>query len=140
LLTLKTSFLRYAKERDLFAYHHYVEEVERLYGVLNTRLDGRDFLVGDKYSFADMVAFVAVDVGPVAGIDRSRFPNVYRWWKSIGSRPAVQAGSSVPFALPLIGQAYLQRLKDEPQFKKEEDEILDFVKKAKQQYGAGAHT
>jgi glutathione S-transferase len=49
-------FLRYAKEKIAYPVQRYVGETERLYGVLNARLEGRDWVAGEgrgKYSIAD---------------------------------------------------------------------------------------
>ncbi len=35
----------------------YVKETNRLYGVLNRRLEGRDFIDDEGYSIADMAAY-----------------------------------------------------------------------------------
>ena len=110
-------------------------EVERLYGVLDTRLADREYLVGEQYSIADIANFAIVDVGPTAGVDPSQFPNLERWWSKIAGRPAVQKGSIVPFPLPLLGAAYRQRLEDEPEFKEKEEELFERVDAAKKQYG-----
>ena len=129
------SFLRFAEEHVPFAVQHFVGEVERLYGILDARLADSEYLVGNRFSIADIANFAVVDVGPTAGVDRSQFPNLYRWWKAIASRPAVQRGSSVPFPNPFLGAAYLDRFNDELGFKEKEDELFLNIKKAKEQYG-----
>lgn len=50
-------FYRLAKERIAYPTQRYVGETERLYGVLDIRLKGREYLVGDKYSIADIANF-----------------------------------------------------------------------------------
>lgn len=48
-------FYRYAPEKIPYGIDRYINETKRLYGVLDQRLQGRDFLVGDgkgKYSIA----------------------------------------------------------------------------------------
>lgn len=48
-------FYRYAPEKIPYGIDRYINETKRLYGVLDRRLQGRDFLVGDgkgKYSVA----------------------------------------------------------------------------------------
>ena len=129
------SFNRFAAERDAYAIQHFVGEVERLYGVLDTFLKDREYLVCGKFSIADIANFAVVDVGPAVGVDRTQFPNLHRWWKNIASRPAVQRGSVVPFANPLLGATYMRRLVDEPEFKKEEDKLFGDIHRAKEQYG-----
>jgi GSH-dependent disulfide-bond oxidoreductase len=46
-------FSRYAPQKIPYAIDRYVKETNRLYGVLNRRLSGREFIAGD-YSIADM--------------------------------------------------------------------------------------
>lgn len=110
-------------------------EVERLYGVLDAYLQDKEYIVGGQYSIADMANFAMVDLAPTVGIDRARFLNLSRWHSNIGSRPAVQKGSSVPFLNPLLGAGYARRLVDEPGFKEREDELVQLIEKAKAQYG-----
>ena len=49
-------FRNYAPEKIPYAIDRYVNETNRLYGVLERRLAGRDFLA-DDYSIADMAAY-----------------------------------------------------------------------------------
>lgn len=51
-------FSRYAPERIEYPTKRYVNESKRLYEVLDTHLQGRQWIVGDKYSLADIKAFV----------------------------------------------------------------------------------
>src|SRR5690625_7629416 len=46
----------YAPEPIPYAIDRYTRETSRLYGVLNKRLEGRDFIV-DDYSIADMACY-----------------------------------------------------------------------------------
>jgi glutathione S-transferase len=72
----------------------YNNEVGRLIGVLERRLDGRDFVAGD-YSIADMAAFPWIKLAAVFGQDMSAFPRVSAWIDRITARPAVQRGLAV---------------------------------------------
>ena len=49
-------FVNYAPEPIPYALERYKNEYDRLLGVMNTRLDDREFLAG-SYSIADMAAF-----------------------------------------------------------------------------------
>lgn len=128
------SFNRFASEHDPFAIQHFVGELERLYGVLDAWLADHEYLVGNRYSIADIAVFAVVDVGPAAGIKRGQFPNLERWWSNISSRPAVQKGSTVPFPNPMLGATYQHRLSEDPEFKRQEDELFQAVKDAKERY------
>lgn len=78
----------YAKER-------YSTEAARLYGVLDKRLEGRDYIV-DDYSIADMACWPWVSRHEWQDIDLKQYPNVRRWYQEIARRDAVQRGYDVP--------------------------------------------
>jgi GST-like protein len=78
----------------------YVAESRRLLGVLETRLEGRDWLVGD-YSIADVAALGWVrnligfyEAGEIVGF--ADFPRVAAWLERGLARPAVQRGLNIP--------------------------------------------
>jgi glutathione S-transferase len=125
-------------ERIPYPTQRYVGEAERLYGILDTQLTSRDYLVGPgkgKYSIADIANFSWVNVAYFAGVDLSRFPNVEKWWKRINDRPAVQKGTAIPTGPSKIANAaYQERLKSEPEFKENEDRLKELGDKAKEQY------
>lgn len=79
-------FTRYAPERIDYAVNRYVNETNRLYGVLDRRLAGRDFIAGD-YSIADMACYPWV-LPEAQGQDEDDFPNLKRWRAAIKARPA----------------------------------------------------
>ena len=72
----------------------YTNETHRLYGVLDRRLEGRDYVAGD-YSIADMAIWPWVVPYKLQGIDLGEFQNVRRWFDQVGERPAVKAGMKV---------------------------------------------
>ena len=75
------------------------KEAKRLYGVLNRRLEGRDFMAGagrGTYSIADMATWPWASRFEWQAIDMNEFPNVKRWYKAIAARPAVQRAFKVP--------------------------------------------
>ena len=80
-------FSLYAPEKLPYAIERYVKETSRLYGVLNKRLAGRDFIVGKQYTIADMAAYPWV-IPERQGQDMDDFPNLKRWHAAIRSRPA----------------------------------------------------
>lgn len=81
-------FSVYAPERIPYATERYVKETNRLYGVLNRRLEGRPFILGDDYSVADMAAYPWVVPWKTQQQDLEAFPNVERWLAAIAERPA----------------------------------------------------
>ncbi|MDE0705640.1 MAG: glutathione S-transferase N-terminal domain-containing protein [Rhodospirillaceae bacterium] len=89
-------FLRAAKEKVPYGIERYGTEARRLYGVLDRRLDGRDHLAGDGYSIADIATWPWVLRHEWQEIDLADYPNVKRWFDTVGSRPAVQRGIQIP--------------------------------------------
>ncbi|MFT6659295.1 glutathione S-transferase N-terminal domain-containing protein [Maritalea sp.] len=87
-------FSKYAPEKLPYAIKRYVDETHRLYGVLDRRLEGRDYVAGD-YSIADM-SIIGWSLGYEGqGINIDEFPNVKAWQKRLLDRPAVIAGLAV---------------------------------------------
>jgi len=80
----------YAPEKIPYALERYTKEAERLLGVLDKRLDGRAFIVGDEYTIADMASYPWINPYSKAPIDLAPYPNVQRWHESIKMRPATQ--------------------------------------------------
>jgi len=82
-------FRRAAPEQVPYASKRYVDETGRLYGVLDRRLEGRDFIAGD-YSIADMACYPWIANHEWHDQKLADFPNVKRWLESIQARPAVK--------------------------------------------------
>lgn len=89
-------FLRFAPDVIPYAIERYSKEAGRIYGVLETRLAGREWLAGDDYSIADIATWPWIARHEWQGIDLARFPAVKRWFDAIAARPAVQRGRKVP--------------------------------------------
>ena len=82
-------FKNYAVDKLQYAIDRYVNEVNRLYGVLNTRLADREFVAGG-YSIADMASYPWVVPWERQGQNIDDFPHVKRWLETIKARPATQ--------------------------------------------------
>jgi GST-like protein len=80
-------FRVYAPEQLPYAIERYVNETNRLYGVMNHRLADRDYLAG-AYSIADMAAYPWVVPYERQGQNLDDFPHLKRWFQAIGARPA----------------------------------------------------
>lgn len=78
-----------------YAEQRYSAEAHRLYGVLDKRLEGRDYIV-DDYSIADMACWPWISRFEWQTVNLDDFPNVKAWYQRIAARPAVQAGYDVP--------------------------------------------
>jgi GST-like protein len=79
----------------------YRKESRRLIGVLDNRLEGRDWIMGDDYTIADvsMLGWVRNLIGfyearDLVGFDD--FPTVAAWLERGLARPAVQRGLAIP--------------------------------------------
>ena len=87
-------FRNYAPEKIQYGIDRYTNEVNRLYGVLNTRLKGREYVAG-AYSIADMAIYPWVRPYKNQGQDIADFPNVEAWYQRMYARPAVAKGVKV---------------------------------------------
>ena len=88
-------FLRFNPGKAPYAETRYGTEAARLYGVLDKRLEDREWLA-DEYSIADMATWPWISRYEWQGIDWNDFPNLKRWYQTIAARPAVQRGYDVP--------------------------------------------
>lgn len=84
-------FRHYAPEKLPYAITRYENEAHRLYGVLDKRLAGRDFVAGD-YSIADMAIIGWMRSPDRHAIDIDEFSNVKVWRERLLARPAVERG------------------------------------------------
>lgn len=86
------------------AVDRYINEIRRVSGVLNGVLQGREYLVDDKCSYADLVFVSWFEVVPWAAGDRvdleKEFPNVHAWLSRLKSRPSVITGLGVKSEAP----------------------------------------
>ncbi len=86
-------FQHAAPEKLAYAVNRYRREVERHYEVLDAHLKGREFIVGNDYSIADISAWGWLDRAPLVlpgdKAPLATFPNLDRWFRTIDARPAV---------------------------------------------------
>lgn len=86
-------FQHAAPEKVPYAINRYRREAERHYQVLEDHLQGRDYIVGDSYTIADISAWgwvnMAARVLPGDDDSLAAYPNIRRWFDSVSSRPAV---------------------------------------------------
>jgi GST-like protein len=92
-------FRRYAPERLPYALDRFGNEMNRLYGVMNTRLKDRRFLAG-RYSIADMACVCWIRLferqqEKEGGETFAGLPHLKRWLATVRARPAVQRGMHV---------------------------------------------
>ncbi|MEP0234841.1 glutathione S-transferase N-terminal domain-containing protein [Roseibium sp.] len=92
-------FVKYNQGKSAYSEERYSTEAHRLYKVLNTRLEGRDYVVGEGrgvYTIADMSMWPWVSRFDWQQVDLNAYPNVRDWYVRIAERPAVQRGYQVP--------------------------------------------
>ena len=89
-------FKRAAKEQVPYALERFGKEAERVYGVLDGRLAGNEWLAAGEYTIADIATYPWVSRYDWQEIYLGRFPNVKRWFDTISPRPAVQKGMFIP--------------------------------------------
>jgi GST-like protein len=88
-------FLRAAPEQVPYGIKRYTDEAKRLYGVLDRRLAESAYMA-DEYSIADIATYPWIARHEWHKVELADFPNVKRWYDTIGRRPAVVRGMAVP--------------------------------------------
>lgn len=105
-------FLGYAPEKIEYATNRYKNEANRLYGVVDKRLQESRFLACNEYTIADMAAMPWMRFPERQGVEIAEFPNVQRWRDGIAARPAVER------ALKVLAD------RRRPEMSKEQKEVL----------------
>ena len=88
-------FRNYAPEKIAYGIDRYTNEVNRLYGVMDRRLENIRYLGGAEYSIADMASIGWMKPYRDQGQDLEEFPQLKRWFEEIMARPAVIRGLEV---------------------------------------------
>lgn len=93
-------------QEEPFSIKRYVEESRRLLEVLDRRLEGRDFLLGEAFSIADIATYPWARAFPWAKVSIDGLAHLKAWFDRIDARPAVQRALEKPKAVPAFwGQA-----------------------------------
>jgi glutathione S-transferase len=66
------------------------QNLARRYAYVERMLEGREYLVGTRFSVADGYLFVVTNWAGMLKLDMSAFPNIAAFLKRIAARPAVQ--------------------------------------------------
>jgi glutathione S-transferase len=81
--------LHYADEPD--QYHEVIEQKRApgyaALGVMEKRLHDHPFLVGDRYTIADIALYAYTHVADEGGFDLSQFPAIQAWFKRVQAQP-----------------------------------------------------
>ncbi|WP_112608175.1 glutathione S-transferase C-terminal domain-containing protein [Rhizobium sp. WW22] len=97
-------FFKFAAEKvanNSYPVERYRDEAKRLLGVLESRLQGGEWIMGDEYTIADITTFpwvrgVDVFYGGREVLEFESFPSVMAWLDRALARPASQRGLSIP--------------------------------------------
>ncbi|WP_176593405.1 glutathione S-transferase family protein [Sphingobium sp. EM0848] len=81
-----------AREGNDYAFERYRREAERLYRLLDERLEHRPYLAGEEYSIADVASYPWALYLECHGFEWNAFPHLDAWRHRIAVRPAVEAG------------------------------------------------
>jgi GST-like protein len=84
-------FIYFTPEPQPYAVERFSNEAQRLATVVDRRLEGRGFLVGE-YSIADIACYPWLARNERLGIDLDELGNLRRWLDTIAARPAVRRG------------------------------------------------
>lgn len=88
-------FVRFAKEDVPYAKKRYTDESRRILGIMNTKLETSEYLAGD-YSIADVASYGWTRSAEMMFDGLADWAHVSRWFDTVGARPAVQKGITVP--------------------------------------------
>ena len=72
-----------------YGVRRYTDEMNRLYGVLERRLEGREY-ISSEYSIADVACFPWIVHHEWQGQSLDDFPNLARWFAAVRDRPATR--------------------------------------------------
>ncbi len=97
-------FFKFAAEKvanNSYPVERYRDEAKRLLSVLEGRLQGRQWIMGDEYTIADIATFpwvrgVDVFYGGREVLEFGSFPAVMAWLERALARPASQRGLNIP--------------------------------------------
>jgi GST-like protein len=97
-------FFKFAADKvanNAYPMERYRDETKRLLGVLEERLEGRQWLMGDDYTIADIATFpwvrgVDVFYGGRDVLGLANFPRVMDWVARAAARPASEKGLHIP--------------------------------------------
>lgn len=103
-------FFRYMPEKIPVAIERYQNECRRLFEVLDTRLQDRDYLAGNQLSIADIANWAWVRTYAWSGVDIEGLDNLKRWLDTLAERPAFQKGVAIP--QPIDTEALLKSAKN----------------------------
>jgi GST-like protein len=88
-------FVKFNPGKSAFAEERYLKEGNRLYSVLNQRLEGREFIL-DELSIVDIAVWPWISRFEWQTIKIQDYSNVCRWYLALANRPSFKKGYDVP--------------------------------------------
>ena len=88
-------FRKYSPEEIPYAIERYTNEAARIYGVMDQRLSEAEYFAAGEYTIADVAIYPWLVSHENQGQSMSDYPNLARWFETVGSRPAVMRGLEV---------------------------------------------
>ncbi|MEE3081476.1 MAG: glutathione S-transferase N-terminal domain-containing protein [Pseudomonadota bacterium] len=113
-------FFRYFPEKIQPAIDRYQNEVRRLFEVLNTHLNGREWLAKD-FSIADIANWCWIRTASWSGVESRDLEHLQRWENAMEARPKCMAGTKIPFDITELLKA---EGKDAEQFAREAEKLV----------------
>ncbi|CAG8434095.1 4724_t:CDS:2 [Ambispora gerdemannii] len=93
--------------------------------VIETRLEGRQYLVGDSLTIADIANFTWIAHHALIGITLDEYPNIAAWLDRMYAREAVKRGLEVPEK-----SKYLEEGRDPKKAEEIATEVRKWIEKA----------
>lgn len=84
-------FNHFAPQPVPYAIERYQVETQRLYQVMNKRLEQVPWLAGQHYSIADIAAWPWINAHARQRISLEDYPAVFNWFERIRTRPATES-------------------------------------------------
>lgn len=110
-------FQRIAAKQDEnhpYSIKRYVDESRRLLEVLNTRLEGRTYLVNEEFTIADIATYPWARAYYWAKVSVDELPNLQAWFDRIDAREATQRALKIPKPFPaFFGKGDIKSLERE---------------------------
>jgi GSH-dependent disulfide-bond oxidoreductase len=98
-------FRKFCEVRDSHGIERFTNEMNRLYAVLEQQLSEGAYITGE-YSIVDMACWPWVKYIEWQGQSFDDFPNVKRWFDTVGARPAVQRAEAHGTATQVDRESY----------------------------------
>jgi len=95
-LVMAMHFTYFAPVRSDYGQQKSLEDCNRAYGILDNHLTSRTYLVGEKFTIADIAVYSGTMSADKVELDLARWPNIMKWMDRIEAREGVQAGIKIP--------------------------------------------